>query len=267
MSHSRVKEAFVTEHRITGKNVLIAGGAKNLGGLIARDLASQGAKAIAIHYNSDATKSAADDTAAAIKSAGSSAYTFQGDLTSALAVRQLFNDAKDTMGSIDIAINTAGRVIRKPIADITEEEVDAMFAINAKTAFFFIQQAGKHLSDGGKIITLVTSLLAAFTGNYSIYAGSKSPVEHFTRAASREFGERGISVTAVAPGPMETPFFYGQETEESAKFNQQAADLSKFTNTGLTDPNDIVPIVRLLAGEGWWITGQTIFPNGGYTTR
>ena len=75
----------------------------------------------------------------------------------------------------------------------------------------------------------MTSLLSAYTGLYSIYAGSKAPVEHFTRAASKEFGNRGISVTAVAPGPMETPFFYGQESKEFAEYNQNAADLSKFT--------------------------------------
>lgn len=257
----------MADHSINGKTVLIAGGAKNLGGLIARDLAGHGVKAIAIHYNSDATKADAQETAAAITAAGSQAYAFQADLTSAAAVTSLFDKATSAMGSIDIAINTTGMVIKKPITEVTEDDFDKIFAINAKTAFFFIQQAGTHLSDGGKIITLATSLLAAFTGEYSIYAGSKSPVEHFTRAASKEFGQRGISVTAVAPGPMETPFFYGQESKESAAFNQTAADLSSFTKTGLTDPRDIVPVVRFLAGEGWWITGQTIFPNGGYATR
>lgn len=257
----------MSDHTLHGKTVLITGGAKNLGGLLARDLAGQGVKAIAIHYNSDATKSAAEETVAAIKTAGADAYAFQGDLTSAAAVSGLVHDAKAAMGSIDVAVNTAGMVIKKPIAEITESDYDKIFAINSKTAFFFIQQAGQQLSDGGKLITVVTSLLAAFTGLYSIYAGSKSPVEHFTRAASKEFGERGISVVAVAPGPMETPFFYGQETEESAEFNQTAADLSKFTETGLTDPVDIVALIRFLVSDGWWITGQTIFANGGYTTR
>lgn len=199
--------------------------------------------------------------------AGPEAYAFQGDLTSAAAVSSLFDDAKAALGTIDIAVNTAGMVIKKPIADITENEYDTIFAVNSKAAFFFIQEAGKHLTDQGKLVTVVTSLLAAYTGLYSIYAGSKSPVEHFTRAASKEFGERGISVVAVAPGPMETPFFYGQETDESAKFNQTAADLSKFTRTGLTDPDDIVSLIRFLVSDGWWINGQTIFANGGYSTR
>lgn len=257
----------MTDHSIKGKTVLIAGGAKNLGGLIARDLAAQGAQEIVVHYNSEATRAAAEETVAAVEAAGAVAYALQGDLTTAEAVRALFTNAKDVMGRIDIAINTTGMVIKKPFPDITEEDYDRIFAINSKAAFFFIQEAGKHLSDGGKLTTIVTSLLGAFTGLYSIYAGSKAPVEHFTRAASKEFGARGISVTAIAPGPMETPFFYGQENAESAAYNQSAADLSKFTKTGLTDPVDIVPLVRFLVSEGWWITGQTILANGGYTTK
>src|SRR5690606_13254051 len=107
-----------------------------------------------------------------------------------------------------------------------------------------------------------TALLAAFTDGYSTYAGGKSPVEHFTRAAAKEFADRGISVTAIAPGPMDTPFFYGQETPERVEFHK-----SQGMGGQLTKIEDIAPIVRFLASEGWWITGQTIFANGGYTTR
>ena len=71
----------MTDHSIKGKIVIIAGGAKNLGGLIARDLAAHGAKAVAIHYNSDSTKAEADATIAAIKAAGAQAVAFQADLT------------------------------------------------------------------------------------------------------------------------------------------------------------------------------------------
>ena len=90
------------------------------------------------------------------------------------------------------------------MVDISEAEYDEMTAVNAKTAFFFLKEAGKHLNDNGKICTLVTSLLGAFTPFYAAYSGTKAPVEHFTRAAAKEFGERGISVTAVGPGPMDT---------------------------------------------------------------
>lgn len=81
-----------------------------------------------------------------------------------------------------------------------------MFAINSKAAFFFIKHASLNISDGGKIVTTVTALLAAYCGNYSVYAGSKAPIEHFTRAAAKELLPRRISVNAIAPGPMDTPF-------------------------------------------------------------
>lgn len=251
----------MSRNDLKGKVVLIAGGAKNLGGLISRNLAAKGAK-LAIHYNSDKTKAEAEKTLADIKVGGGEAILLQGDLTKVDNVRKLFADAKARFGGIDIAINTVGMVLKKPFVDTTEAEYDTMMAINAKQAYFFIQEAGRQLNNNGKICTIVTSLLAAFTGYYSTYAGAKAPVEHFTRAAAKEFGERGISVTAVAPGPMDTPFFYPAETSDSVAYHKSASALG-----GLTRIEDIAPLIEFLVTDGWWITGQTIFANGGYTTR
>src|ERR1700733_202901 len=257
----------MTDHSIKGKTVLIAGGAKNLGGLLARDLAAHGAKAVAVHYNTGAPKPAADDTAAAIKAAGADAFAFQADLTTAGAVETLFTDAGAAMGSIDIAINTVGKVLKKPFVEISEAEYDQMTAVNSKSAFFFLKEAGKHVSDNGKVCMLVTSLLGAYTPFYAAYAGTKAPVEHFTRAASKEFGERGISVTAIGPGPMDTPFSYPAEGADAVAYHKTAAALSKFSTTGLTDVEDMVPFIRFLVSDGWWMIGQTILVNGGYTTK
>ena len=257
----------MSTHSIQGKVVLIAGGAKNLGGLLARDLAAHGAKAVAIHYNSAASKADADATVAAVQKAGARAVALQADLTSAAAMEKLFADAVAAVGRPDIAINTVGKVLKKAIADISEPEYDEMSAVNAKSAFFFLKEAGKHVNDNGKICTLVSSLLGAFTPFYASYAGTKAPVEHFTRAAAKELGARGISVTAVGPGPMDTPFFYGQEIADAQAYHKSAAALSPFSKTGLTDIEDVVPFIRHLVSDGWWITGQTILINGGYTTK
>ncbi|EML7990465.1 SDR family oxidoreductase [Stenotrophomonas maltophilia] len=257
----------MTDHSLKGKTVLIAGGAKNLGGLLARDFANQGAKAIVIHYNSAATQADAEATVAAVQAAGSKAVALQGDLTSAAAMERLFADAVAAVGRPDIAINTVGKVLKKPMLEISEAEYDEMSAVNAKSAFFFLKEAGRNVNDGGRICTLVTSLLGAFTPFYSSYAGTKAPVEHFTRAASKEFGERGISVTAIGPGPMDTPFFYPAESADAQAYHKTAAALSPFTRTGLTDIADIVPWIRFLVTDGWWMTGQTILVNGGYTTK
>ncbi|SPA18545.1 putative short chain dehydrogenase [Cupriavidus taiwanensis] len=257
----------MADHSIRGKVALITGGAKNLGGLIARDLAAQGARAIAIHYNSAASRADAEATVQALQASGAQAVALQADLTSAGAVERLFADAVAAVGRPDIAINTVGKVLKKPFAEISEAEYDEMSAVNAKSAFFFLKEAGRHVNDHGKIVTLVTSLLGAFTPFYAAYAGTKAPVEHFTRAAAKEFGARGISVTAVGPGPMDTPFFYGQESDDAVAYHKSAAALSPFSPTGLTHIEDVVPFIRHLVSDGWWITGQTMLINGGYTTK
>lgn len=246
---------------LKGKVVLIAGGGKNLGGLLSKSFAAKGAK-LAIHYNSGSSKIESEKTLAEITALGAEAFLFQGDLTKVDNITRFFEEAIARFGGIDIAINTVGMVLKKPFTETTEDEYDAMFGVNSKSAYFFLQEAGRRINDNGKICTIVTSLLAAYTGLYSTYAGAKAPVEHFTRAASKEFGERGISVTAVAPGPMDTPFFYGQETPDAVAYHKSASALG-----GLTDIKDIAPLVEFLVTDGWWITGQTIFANGGYTTR
>lgn len=254
-------------HDIRGKVVLIAAGAKNLGGLLAKDLAEHGAKAVAIHYHSQASEMAAHATVAAIEKAGAKAVALQADLRSADAMSKLFTDTIAAVGRPDIAINTVGKVLKKPITEITEAEYDDMSAVNSKTAFFFLKEAGKHVNDNGKICTLVTSLLGAFTPFYSSYAGTKAAVEHFTRAAAKEFGVRGISVTAVGPGPMDTPFFYPAEGPDAVAYHKTAAALSPQSKTGLTDIEDVIPFIRHLVSDSWWVTGQTILINGGYTTK
>jgi len=246
---------------LNDKVVLVAGGAKNLGGLISREVAKLGAKVV-VHYNSNSTQTAAEETVQAVKDLGTDAFSIQLDLTPAANNEELFKAVKEKFGRVDVAINTAGMVLKKPFAETTEEEFDTMSAINSKVAYFFIKEAGKALENDGKIISIATSLLGAYTGLYSTYAGGKAPVEHYTRAASKEFGERGISVTTIAPGPMDTPFFYGQESDDAVAYHKSASALG-----GLTQIEDIVPIVIFLATDGWWITGQTILANGGYTTK
>ena len=243
------------------KVALVAGGGKNLGGLISTELAKQGCD-IVIHYNSDNSREESEKTAQAVRDLGREALLVQGDLTDVDNMKNLFSEAKNKFGRIDVAINTVGMVLKKPFLETTEDEYDTMSAVNSKSAYFFIQEAGRQLEDNGKIITIVTSLLGAFTGFYSTYAGGKAPVEHYTRAAAKEFSDRGISVTAVGPGPMDTPFFYGQETPEAVAFHK-----SMGMGGQLTQIEDIVPIVTFLATDGWWITGQTILANGGYTTK
>lgn len=94
---------------------------------------------------------------------------------------------------------------------------------------------------------------------YAAYTGSKSPVEHFTKAFAREIGSRGITVNSIAPGPQKTNFLYNAENDETLAW------LRSMTISGdLGDPIDIVPVMRFLTSpEARWVTAQTVYVNGG----
>ncbi|MCF3104354.1 SDR family oxidoreductase [Streptomyces roseoverticillatus] len=243
------------------KVVVIGGASKNLGGLIAREIAADGAKVV-VHYNSDSSRDKAEQTVADVKKAGGDALAHQGDLTKVAEVEKLFDAAVRAFGKVDHMVNTAGMVIKKPMTETSEEEFDKMFAVNTKAAYFMMREAAKRIERDGSIVTIVTSLLAAYTGLYSVYAGSKAPVEHFTRALSKELFGRNISVNNIAPGPMDTSFFYPAETDDSVAYHKSSS-----MNGDLTKIEDIVPYVKFLLTDGWWLNGQTLFINGGYTTR
>lgn len=116
----------------------------------------------------------------------------------------------------------------------------------------------------------------SLTGKIALIAGgaknlggliARDLAAHGIGGIAKEFGARGISVTAVGPGPMDTPFFYGREGADAVAYHKTASALSPFSKTGLADIEDIVPLIRFLVSDGWWITGQTILANGGYTTK
>ena len=189
---------------LSSKVALITGGGKNLGAAIATLLAADGVN-LALHYNSPSSQKATQSLAQSLSASHSTitVKTYQGDLTNHSNVISLFDAVtKDFNNKLDIVINTVGMVLKKPLTDISEAEYDTMFAINSKSAFFITQEAAKRVAEGGKIINTLTSLLAAYTGMYTSYQGSKAPVEWFTKGLSKELMPRGISVNAVAPGPM-----------------------------------------------------------------
>jgi NAD(P)-dependent dehydrogenase (short-subunit alcohol dehydrogenase family) len=221
---------------------------------------------IAVRYNSDASRQAAEESAKAIEVIGAEAIVFQGHPDQRRREQMaVLGSEPPPLGSIDVAINTFGQVLRKSASETPEEEFDPMSAVNNKSAYFLIKQACIHLVGEGNLLTIVTSLLGAFAPRYSTYGGAKAPVEHCTRVAEKEFAERGISVNAVGPWPVDIPFFYCQEPDETTAFHKSMTALSAFSSIGLIE--NIAPFVRFIVTEGWWMTGQTILINGGHTTK
>ncbi len=241
-----------------GKVAIVTGGTDNLGKLFATALAEDGANVV-VHYNSASRADQAADTVSELEALGVESIAHQGDLTTVSEIKKLVDATIDRFGHWDILVNTSGLIVRKPVAETTEEEYDNSFLINAKIPFFLMAEASAKMADNGRIINLVTTQLAFTAPTYAAYTGSKSPVEHFTKAFAKEVGGRGITVNSIAPGPQKTKFFFDVETEETVAW------LSGLTISGdIGDPVDVVPVMRFLAApDARWVTAQTVYVNGG----
>ncbi|HTG69502.1 MAG TPA: SDR family oxidoreductase [Candidatus Udaeobacter sp.] len=245
------------EHKLAGKVALVTGASRGIGREIAEELARNGAKVV-VNYASNPDK--AEEVVDGIKQRGGEAVAIQADISSVAEIEMLFRKTLEAYGQVDILINNAGIMITKPIASITEEDFDKQFAINVKGTYFACQQAARHMNDNGRIINFSTSVNGSMFPAYSVYAGTKGAVEQFTRQLSKELGPKGITINAVAPGPVNTELFTVGKTEEQIS---AIANMNSFGRLG--EPEDISKVVLFLSSqESQWITGQTIRVNGGF---
>lgn len=250
------------ERQLAGKVAIVTGARANLGRAFAIALARQGADVV-VHYHRRETAAEAEETARLVREQGTRAVLVDGDLGQSQNVTRMFDAATENFGRADILISNAGAIVKKPIAEVTDADLERMININTRGNFLCMREAARRLSDNGRIIHIATSLLAGAAPNYAAYAGSKAIVEEMTRMGARELGGRGITVNSVSPGPVDTPFFHSMENQQSTQF---AANLSVARRLGAV--SDIVPLVEFLAlPSAQWITGQTIWINGGYLTR
>ncbi|GJE60794.1 SDR family oxidoreductase [Methylobacterium sp. WL103] len=248
---------------LSGKIGLVTGATRNQGRAYAVMLAQNGCRGVAVHYHGERSRGEAEETAAEIEHLGSTPLLVSANLARVSEVTELFDAIDRQFGQLDIVVNTVGKVVKKPFVEITEDDFDQSFAVNTKAAFFCMQEAAKRISDHGRIINIGTTLQAATTGLYSIYAGSKAPLEHFTRALAKEIGARGVTVNTVAPGPLNTSFFYPAETEHSTEFLKGMSVQNR-----LGEIDEITPLIAFLAGpSSGWVTAQTLFINGGFIAR
>ena len=241
--------------RFEGKVALVTGGSRGIGRAISETLARDGATVVVNYSKSTA---AAEETVAAIKAQGGKAIAIKADISKLEDVRRLYADAQAQLGHIDIVVNNAGILPPPvPVSDETEQTFDAVFGL-LKGTYFSMQEAAKRLPNGGRIINLSSSTTRTWSPGYSIYAGSKSAIEQFTRSLSRELGPRQITVNGVVPGLTDTDMIeaYSAAVREGAAKNTTLGRLGQ--------PRDIADVVAFLASEeGRWITGQMVVANGG----
>lgn len=243
--------------QLDGKTAIVTGSSRGIGRAIAEQLADLGARVV-INYASSPDK--AQEVVDSIIQKGGKAIALHADLGKISDIEALFTNTLAAFGRLDILVNNAGLMITKPLADVTEADFDEQFALNVKGTFFACQQAMKHMEDYGRIVNLSTSVIGQMFPAYSVYAGTKGAVEQFTRQLAKEFGNKQITINAVAPGPVNTELFQAGKTE------QQIEGMKKMNAFGrLGEPGDIANVIEfLVSAKSQWVTGQTIRVNGGF---
>lgn len=239
---------------LQGKVAIITAASRGIGRAIALILGKAKA-AVVVNYVNQTAKAA--EVVATINQAGGRAIAVQGDMSKVAEIESLFNTTKENFGQIDIVVNNAGRGFFKPHAEITEAEFDSIFSLNTKGAFFVMQQAAKHIIDGGRIVNISTSGTKSPMPAGGLYVGSKGALELFGISLSKELGSRGITVNNVSPGVTATD---GLVLPASA-----LEELKLSTPLGrLGEPSDVAKVVAFLVSEeGRWVNSQTIQANGG----
>ncbi|MHA4836446.1 SDR family oxidoreductase [Sphingopyxis sp. MSC1_008] len=235
---------------------LVTGASRGIGRAIALRLAADGFR-VAVNYVRDET--AADELISDIAKEGGEAASFRADIADLDANRALFANVAARFGRLDVLVNNAGVAELGPFSAIDSEAYDRLFAITRGT-YFAMQNAIPLLEDAGRIVNISTGLTRGWAPMAAAYAGSKAAIEQFTRALSKEVGQRGITVNAVLPGVTRTDILSGASDEQLEKARQQTS----FGRLG--EPGDIADVVAFLASESArWITGQLIVANGGST--
>lgn len=236
--------------RFDGKVAVITGGSSGIGRAIATRLADEGAEVVVGDIN-------ADEGAGAVRC----------DVTVEADVEALVAAAVDRFGAVHLAANCAGVGTMAPIWEHPVEEWDRVVDICLKGVFLSVKHESKAMRDsgvGGAIVN-IASLNARQPGEgMAAYCSAKAGVEMLTRCAALELGPSGIRVVGVAPGLVDTPLT--SFTRDLPAVADAYLHNSPLGRTG--QPGDVASAVCwLLSDEASWITGDTLFVDGGAQTR
>ena len=252
--------------KMTGRTVVITGGASGIGRGIALGLAAEGANVVIADLNLDA----AHETANEIEAAGGAALGVKVDVTDRASVAAGIAAAVERFGALHVYFNNAG--FNKPMKflDVTEENFNAIMKVNALAVFIGTQEAAKqYIKQGttGKVVN--TASIAGRTGfsSFAPYSASKAAVISITQGAARALAEHGITVNAFSPGVVATPLWTQLDKdlvaigEGDSGFDSMSKDILLGRPA---QPSDIVPTALFLASsDSDYVTGQTMAIDGG----
>ena len=238
---------------------IVTGGGRGIGFAIAKSLASSGAFVVIADINSEG----AEKATATIRAEGMQAKSIEVDVTKRNSVQDMVTQTMEGSGQIDILVNCAGIILRKPIEEVTDEEWDSILDVNLRGVFLCSQIAGREMikRKQGKIINISSNIAQVLQPSRGVYAVSKAGVSHLTKVMALEWAPYHINVNAIAPAPTMTDLnkkFFDEHPEDYQE------RLRSIPMGRLGDPQDYVGMAIFLAsGASDFVTGQTIFVDGG----
>jgi gluconate 5-dehydrogenase len=252
-------ESLLDLFSLSGRVAIVTGGSRGIGFAIAEGLASVGATTVITDILTEQGERASGN----LKAKGFKATFIPVDVTKRDSVQQMVSEALRAFNRIDILVNCAGIIVRRPIEEVTDEEWNSIMDVNLKGVFLCSQIAGIEMikRKAGKIINLSSNSVQAIQPHRGVYSTTKAGVSHLTKVMALEWAPYHIHVNAIAPATTVTDLSrrFFEEHPEDLQERLRSIPLGR-----LGDPKDYVGMAILLASKASdFITGQTIFVDGG----
>lgn len=246
--------------KLEGKRAIITGADSGIGKAVAIAFAREGADVLIAYLNEHED---AKETEKYVKEAGRKAILVPGDISEEAHCRKIIDTAVKEFGGIDILVNNAAyQMQHKELGEITSEELDYTFRTNVYAMFWLCQLAEEYLQPGSAVIN--TSSVNAYKPNPTLlpYAVTKGAIQNYTAALAQLWGNKGIRVNCVAPGPIWTPLIPGSFPAEETR------EFGKDTPLGRAgQPAELAAVYVLLASQdGSYVSGATFQVTGGRAT-
>ncbi len=253
MSTGATSVPSVGRGRLAGKRVVITGAARGIGAEIASSFAAEGASLALIDLLDAELRTVAERCGAT---------TIVGDLRDPESAQATTQAAIDSLGGIDVLVNNAGVLRFSSILDMSVDDWDLMFEVNARSMLLTTQVAARAMiaqGRGGKIVNMASMGGKLGSPNQAHYCASKAAVIAFTRVCAMEFGPHGINVNCICPGYVLTEMGAATRTQEMVDAWSSKSPLGR-----LAEPVDVARTALFLASpDADYCTGQAMNVSGG----
>ncbi|GLY38938.1 beta-ketoacyl-ACP reductase [Amycolatopsis sp. NBRC 101858] len=251
-----ITEAF----RLTGKVALVTGGGSGIGEASATVLAAAGARVVVADVDGEAAERVAKD----IANGGGDAIAAQVDVADRAAVENLVAKTVNEAGRLDVLLNNAGIMRRRPLLEVSTEEFRHLVAVNLESVLHGTQAAARVMEPGSSIINTLSTIIDFSTAGTGTYTATKKGAEALTRTFAVELGPRGIRVNGIAPGWTKTGMTRAAAADDAAFGSLTDRMSSASPLAGITEPVDSAyAVLYLAAPASRFVTGHVIRVNGG----